>query len=72
MLRDGQRCLGSHKVVAGVMAMSAHLTQDAGRAHTESKEIKKENSNLHSEQRYKEKKLLRQDSLAQTRVYLHL
>lgn len=34
MLRDGERCLGSHEVVAGVMAMSAHLTQDAGRAHT--------------------------------------
>lgn len=34
MLRDGQRCLGSHEVVAGVMAMSAHLTQDAGGAHT--------------------------------------
>lgn len=34
MLGDGERCLGSHKVVAGVMAMSAHLTQDAGRAHT--------------------------------------
>lgn len=33
MLRDGERCLGSHEVVAGVMAMSAHLTQDAGRAH---------------------------------------
>lgn len=45
MLRDGQRCLGSHKVVAGVMAMSAHLTQDAGRAHTENKKTKKENSN---------------------------
>lgn len=34
MLRDGERCLGSHEVVAGVMAMSAHLTQDAGRAYT--------------------------------------
>lgn len=33
MLRDGERGLGSHEVVAGVMAMSAHLTQDAGRAH---------------------------------------
>lgn len=33
MLGDGQRRLGSHEVVAGVMAVSAHLTQDAGRAH---------------------------------------
>lgn len=33
MLRDGERCLGSHKVVAGVVAMSAQLTQDAGRAN---------------------------------------
>lgn len=43
MLRDGQRCLGSHEVVAGVMAMSAHLTQDAGGAHTaaENKNITK-------------------------------
>lgn len=33
MLRDGERGLGSHQVVAGVVAVSAHLTQDAGRAH---------------------------------------
>lgn len=33
VLGDGERGLGSHEVVAGVMAMSAHLTQDAGRAH---------------------------------------
>lgn len=33
MLRDGKRCLGSHKVVAGVMAVSTHLTQDAGWTH---------------------------------------
>lgn len=35
MLRDGERCLGSHEVVAGVVAVSAQLTQDAGRAHTD-------------------------------------
>lgn len=33
VLGDGQGGLGSHEVVAGVVAMSAHLTQDAGRAH---------------------------------------
>lgn len=33
VLRDGQGRLGSHEVVAGVVAVSAHLTQDAGRAH---------------------------------------
>lgn len=33
MLGDGQRRLGSDEVVAGVVAVSAHLTQDAGRAH---------------------------------------
>lgn len=33
MLWDGQRRLGSDEVVAGVVAVSAHLTQDAGRAH---------------------------------------
>lgn len=34
MFGDGERSLGSYEVVAGVMAMSAHLTQDAGRTHT--------------------------------------
>lgn len=33
VLGDGQGRLGSHEVVAGVVAVSAHLTQDAGRAH---------------------------------------
>lgn len=33
VLGDGQRRLGSDEVVAGVVTVSAHLTQDAGRAH---------------------------------------
>ena len=41
MLRDGERCLGSHEVVAGVMAVSAHLTKDAGRAYTGRTQAKK-------------------------------
>lgn len=49
MLRDGQRCLGSHKVVAGVMAMSAHLTQDAGRAHTEKQRDQKRRTQICTE-----------------------
>lgn len=52
MLRDGQRCLGSHEVVAGVMAMSAHLTQDAGGAHAASgKQKRHKRDSLTSAQR---------------------
>ena len=45
MLGDGERRLGSHEVVAGVMAMSAHLAQDAGRTHTGGEE---DNKNMNS------------------------
>ena len=35
VLGDGEGRLGSHEVVARVVAVSAHLTQDAGRAHAD-------------------------------------
>lgn len=48
MFRDGERCLGSHEVVARVMAMSAHLTQDAGRAHAGRQNNKDINVNIYT------------------------
>lgn len=48
MFWDGERCLGSHEVVARVMAMSAHLTQDAGWAHAGGENNKDVNVNIYT------------------------
>lgn len=55
MLGDGERRLGSHQAVARIMAVSAHLTQDAGWAHT-GKETAQKKITMHAQKSVKEKK----------------
>lgn len=41
MLGDGERRLGSNEAVTRIVAVSAHLTQDAGWTHAGKKEKKR-------------------------------